>query len=54
MKEVGRIWQIISKDELEYFKDKSRVDMERFRKEHERFITEINDLRTLNFSEIKN
>lgn len=45
MKEVGRIWQNISKDELDYFKEKSRKDMERYWKEHERFINEINDLR---------
>jgi hypothetical protein len=45
MKEVGRIWQSITKEELEYFKDKSRLDMDRYKKEHERFINEINELR---------
>jgi hypothetical protein len=45
MKEVGRIWQNITKEELDYFKEKSRRDMERYWKEHERFINEINDLR---------
>lgn len=45
MKEVGRIWQVISKEELEYFKEKSRVDMIRFKNEHESFINEINELR---------
>lgn len=45
MKEVGRIWQVISKEELEYFKEKSRVDMTRFKNEHESFINEINELR---------
>jgi len=45
MKEVGRIWQNITKDELDYFKEKSRKDMERYLKEHEKFINEINDLR---------
>ena len=49
MKEVGRIWQSITKDELEYFKDKARLDMERYKKEHESFITEINELRSLTF-----
>jgi len=48
MKEVGRIWQNITKEELDYFKDKSRIDMERYKKEHEKFITEINDLRAKN------
>lgn len=45
MKEVGRIWQNINKEDLEYFKEKSRRDMERYWREHERFINEINDLR---------
>ena len=48
MKEVGRIWQNISKEELEYFKEKSKLDMERFKREHERFINEINELRAQN------
>ena len=38
MKEVGRIWQNISKEELDYFKDKSRRDMDRYWSEHARFI----------------
>jgi hypothetical protein len=45
MKEVGRIWQVINKEELDYFKEKAKVDMERYRKEHEQFISEINELR---------
>lgn len=49
MKEVGRIWQIIGKEELEYFKEKSRVDMGRYKGEHERFINEINELRSKTF-----
>ena len=48
MKEVGRIWQNIGKEELEYFKKKSYQDLERFRKEHESFIQEINELRAKN------
>lgn len=51
MKEVGRIWQNISKEELDYFKEKSKLDMERFKREHERFINEINELRSLNIQE---
>lgn len=51
MKEVGRIWQNISKEELEYFKEKSKVDMERYKREHERFINEINELRSQNIAE---
>jgi hypothetical protein len=46
MKEVGRIWQCITKDELEYFKEKSSRDMDRYLKEHEGFINEINDMRS--------
>ena len=46
MKEVGRCWQNISKTELEYFKEKSRVDSDRFKKEHTRFINDINELRS--------
>ena len=53
MKEVGRIWQNITKEELDKFKEESRIDMERYKKEHERFITEINELRTQNSSDIK-
>ena len=45
MKEVGRIWQAINKEDLEYFKEKSRVDMDRYKAEHEQFINEINELR---------
>ncbi|TNV84007.1 hypothetical protein FGO68_gene15865 [Halteria grandinella] len=45
MKEVGKMWQHISKEELDYFKEKSRRDMERYWSEHEVFINEINDLR---------
>ena len=48
MKEVGRIWQSIQKDELDYFKEKSLKDMDRYRREHERFINEINELRAKN------
>ena len=48
MKEVGRMWQNITKDELEYFKEKSRKDMLRYKREHEKFIQEINDLRAKN------
>ena len=48
MKEVGRIWQNIQKEELDYFKEKSRKDMDRYRREHERFINEINELRAKN------
>ena len=48
MKEVGRMWQNITKDELEYFKEKSRKDMLRYKREHENFIQEINDLRAKN------
>lgn len=54
MKEVGRIWQNIKKEELDYFKEKSRIDMERYKREHERFITEINQLRTISHNESKN
>ena len=45
MKEVGRIWQNIGKEDLDHFKEKSRKDMDRYWKEHESFITKINDLR---------
>ena len=45
MKEVGRIWQVISKEELEGYKEKARVDMDRYNKEYERFISQINQLR---------
>ena len=45
MKEVGRVWQNISKEELEYFKDKSKKDMDRYWREHACFINEINNLR---------
>ena len=45
MKEVDRVWQNISKEELEYFKDKSKKDMDRYWKEHASFINEINNLR---------
>lgn len=45
MKEVGRLWQHISKEELDYFKEQSRLDMERYWKEHGVFINQINDLR---------
>lgn len=48
MKEVGRIWQNITKEELDYFKRKSNQDLERYRKEHEAFIQEINELRAKN------
>ena len=48
MKEVGRIWQGITKHELEHFKQQSEMDLERFKIEHKRFITEINDLRAEN------
>lgn len=51
MKEVGRIWQNITKEELQYFKEKSDVDLERYRREHERFIQEINELRAKNNQE---
>ena len=51
MKEVGRIWQSITKNELEYFKEKSRTDLERFKKEHTRFINEINELRAKSTSD---
>lgn len=30
MKEVGKIWQTISKEELDYFKKKSQEDMQRY------------------------
>lgn len=45
MKEVGRIWQNITKEELDYFKQKSKEDMQRYLQEHEKFINEINDMR---------
>ena len=45
MKEVGRIWQNIKKDELDYFKEKSYRDLDRYKREHEKFINEINELR---------
>lgn len=45
MKEVGRIWQNITKEELDYFKQKSKEDMQRYLSEHEKFINEINDMR---------
>lgn len=48
MKEVGRIWQNITKEELEYFKEKSNKDMGRYTREHESFINEINELRAQN------
>lgn len=51
MKEVGRIWQIINKEDLEYFKEKAMVDMGRYKTEHEQFINEINELRQKNFPE---
>ncbi len=47
MKEVGRIWQNIGKEELAYFKVKSDQDLERFKREHESFIQEINSLRAM-------
>lgn len=53
MKEVGRIWQNISKEELDYFKDKSRRDMDRYWSEHARFINQINDLRAQSKTEGK-
>ena len=45
MKEVGKIWQNITEEKLEYFKEQSRIDTERYREEHENFIREINNLR---------
>jgi len=51
MKEVGRLWQIISKEELDYFKAKANIDMERYKQEHESFINEINELRSRNLNE---
>lgn len=45
MKEVGRIWQVITKDELSHFEKQSREDLKRFKDEHRRFINQINDLR---------
>jgi hypothetical protein len=30
MKEVGKTWQNISKEELDYFKKKSQEDMQRY------------------------
>ena len=48
MKEVGRIWQNIKKDELDFLKEKSRRDMDRYWREHEKFITEINTMRAQN------
>lgn len=35
MKEVGRIWQVIKKEELDYFKEKASLDLERYKNEHE-------------------
>ena len=46
MKEVGRIWQNITKEEIDFFKKMSQEDMQRYLQEHERFINEINDMRT--------
>ena len=51
MKEVGRIWQVITKNELDYFKEKSKVDMDRYRKEHTHFINQINEMRVKNTSD---
>jgi hypothetical protein len=45
MKEVGRLWQLITKPELEYFKQLSNADMERYKLEHAGFIGQINNLR---------
>lgn len=45
MKEVGKKWQSITKNELDYFKEKSKIDMLRYKKEHTMFICEINELR---------
>jgi len=45
MKEVGRIWQNITKEDLDFFKQKSKEDMQRYLGEHEKFINEINDMR---------
>ena len=53
MKEVGRIWQVITKEELEYFKEKSRKDMVRYKEEHSNFIRQINELRKIGASESK-
>jgi len=53
MKEVGRVWQNIRKEELEYFKDKSKKDMDRYWKEHACFINEINHLRARKRSDLE-
>jgi hypothetical protein len=34
MKEVGKIWQSISKEDLKRFEDKASADMKRYEKEH--------------------
>ena len=45
MKEVGKIWQNITKEDLDFFKKMSQEDMQRYLQEHERFINEINEMR---------
>jgi hypothetical protein len=45
MKEVGRIWQTIGREDLQHFEKQSREDLKRFKDEHEKFITQINNLR---------
>jgi len=45
MKEVGRLWNQISENDLEKYKDMARKDLERFKSEHSCFVEKINLLR---------
>ena len=42
MKEVGRLWNQISENDLEKYKDMARNDLERFKSEHSCFVEKIN------------
>ena len=42
MKEVGRLWSQIKEDSLSIYREQARLDLERYKKEHEEFVTIIN------------
>ena len=52
MKEVGRIWSTITNKELARYKILAEADLVRYKKEHEKFMNKINELRNESFLRI--
>jgi hypothetical protein len=53
MKEVGRRWGVIEEEELEKYKQLAMLDLQRYKREHQTFVEQINQQRKMAYENLQ-